>query len=176
MISDISHFNHFWDGDWTNAFLSGVLAPVNLAFDCLKWVQMSTVLGSQVAIRFPGARYIHDIPTFNASSASLGALGAWPGLGPPAYVPPVMQAPQAPQMAPAPGSPQMASPQRAPMSAVPQTVPQMQAMEDLGNLESWGNSPSLSIFAIRIIYPYWGMVISSIADVDAFRCPDLGRA
>lgn len=78
-----------------------------------------------------GARYIHDIPTFNATSASLGALGAWPGLGPPAYVPPVMQAPQAPQMAPmapAPGSPQMASPQRAPMSAVPQTVPQMQVV------------------------------------------------
>eukprot|EP00435_Cladocopium_sp_Y103_P053618 s1518_g17.t1 len=68
-----------------------------------------------------GARYIHDIPnTFNAlSSASLGALGAWPGLGPPAYVPPVM--PQMAPMAPmAPASPQMASPQRAPMSAVPQ--------------------------------------------------------
>lgn len=45
-----------------------------------------------------------------------------------------------------------------------------------GELGKLGNSPSLSIFAIRIIYPYWGMVISSIADVDAFRCPVLGRA
>ena len=93
MISDISHFNHVWDDDSTHAFVSGVLAPFHHG---------STVILGQVAIPpSPGARYIHDIPTVNAlSSASLGALGAWPGLGPPAYVPPVMPL--------APGSPQMA--------------------------------------------------------------------
>eukprot|EP00434_Breviolum_minutum_P038886 symbB.v1.2.034504.t1/scaffold4467.1/size39344/2 len=50
-----------------------------------------------------GARYIGEQPTFNTmSAASLGALGAWPGLGPPAYVPPVMpqQMHQMPQQMP----------------------------------------------------------------------------
>lgn len=132
MISDISHFNHVWDDDSTHAFVSGVLAPFHHGL---------TVILGQVAIPpSPGARYIHDIPTVNAlSSASLGALGAWPGLGPPAYVPPVMPL--------APGSPQMASPQRAPMSA----VPQMQQVErELGKLGK-AKSPFLVQFSIKHI-------------------------
>ena len=58
---------------------------------------------SETAICESGARYIGEQPTFNTmSAASLGALGAWPGLGPPAYVPPVMpqQMHQMPQQMP----------------------------------------------------------------------------
>lgn len=73
-----------------------------------------------------GARYIGEQPTFNTmSAASLGALGAWPGLGPPAYVPPVMPQ-QVQQM-------HQQMPQQMPQQ-IPQQMPK-QVPQALGGFE-----------------------------------------